>query len=1262
MEDDKTWVDGPPLGVETMSLFPDVHPLVIDDELGQGGMSTVYRGRDPNGRPLAIKVLQDASQKSQLRFLREASVRLEHDNVVRVLDAGQTSNGVPYIALELLVGETLAERLRREALDLTAVVDVGMQTAAGLAAIHDAGIVHRDLKPSNLFVCEDGRLKVLDFGVARHDDELGLTTPGAAIGTPKYMSPEQARGEPTVDERSDIWSLGAVLYEALAGFAPFERGAAVPTLLAAARGVARPLSEVAPHVPAGLARVVQRAVAPRPEERYASAAELHDALATAQLDEQERIPTRTPPGVLIEPGERRIVAVMFASEVDDPQRLSGAVEKNGGSFSSLAGRRAIGLFGVDAWRGDEVLRAVSAGLEVRSSARHIGVAAGHTTRAKDHIAGRAIDLAVEGAGLALEGIAIDVESARPLVATFPLRRVGPLHVEVTTERRPSTSTAERLRPAVGRARELEAVERALYEALDARRSTIAVLRGVAGVGKTRLAEEVLAGLVRRVDGVEVVRGVAPSHREGDAFSLFAGSLKDRYEQRAAAAGWPPLRPGVPLVQRQRAIRRFLQEAGVDSERLDDGAASIGLLLGVTAAADTGPGGEDLVRGADRIRAALYDLFDGLTRKHPVVLFVDQVDWADSSSRALVLELVEQLAERPFAVLLASREACVDVSRFEHGLDVALDELPRAAALELATRQAGGHLTAEQLASIVERAEGNPSFVEQLVRVARDHGTEAEAIALPLSVEAAVQARIDALEPTLRRLVVRLSLFGRPFAVHEARAIVRGMTDAALDALVMRGFLHRSQERLAFTSALLGEVAARLITEDVRRRLHERIAETLSRYPDTDPFEVAEHLRAAGRDADASLAYRRAAKLAAMRGDSKTILRATERALACGLQDGLAEIHLLRAQAHRFLGEASAQSAALDAAALFATDRRDGARVALERALLLARKGRRREAIDEGRRAIERARDAEDEPLMLLAEGRRAMTLVQDGQLDEAAAVLARIAPRVARAAVDLRARAAGWRGQLAAARGDHGASRVAFAEAATAYTEAGDLRLAASANANLADLDNRLGDHRAAARNLRRAADECRRVGHHNMEGYALANLGYALTKLGRFPAALAAYRDAALVLRSTPDPRLSIYMRLYRAGTVLASGRVEGVRATAEQIAREAENRDLATPQALALALAARAALREDRPHDALARIEAARALVDDPGVDEDEAEIFAVHVQVLEALERRAEADEVAARGAERIRTHATRIEDPEARRRFCEEVDVHRRLLER
>ena len=261
---------------------------VLERPLGRGGMATVYLARDlKHGRPVALKVLRPelASVLGAERFQREirTAARLQHPHILSVHDSGHTA-GQLWFTMPFVEGESLRERLRREGqLPLDDAVRIAAETARALDYAHRHGVIHRDIKPENILLTKDGDTLVADFGIARStspDAGQGLTATGLSIGTPAYMSPEQALGEREIDGRSDIYSLGCLVYELLAGAPPYTGPSAQAVI---AGHIAQPvplLHQARPDVPPAIEATVARAMAKTPSERFATAADFAEALTS----------------------------------------------------------------------------------------------------------------------------------------------------------------------------------------------------------------------------------------------------------------------------------------------------------------------------------------------------------------------------------------------------------------------------------------------------------------------------------------------------------------------------------------------------------------------------------------------------------------------------------------------------------------------------------------------------------------------------------------------------------------------------------------------------------------------------------------------------------------------------------------------------------------------------------------------------------------------------------------------------------------------
>jgi len=281
----------------------------LDEILGIGGMATVYASMHRNQKRAAVKMLHpelSIDESVRTRFLREGYMAnsVDHPGAVTIFDDDIAEDGSAFLVMELLEGETLNARLQRQGvLPLAEVLALADQVLDILIAAHEKGIVHRDLKPDNLFITLTGEVKLLDFGIARLRQlpiaGASSTATGLFMGTPAFKAPEHARGKwSEVDPRSDLWSLGATLYTALAGVFVHESETPMDTLVLAVTKPARPIRQIKPDIPAEVAELIDKALAYKKEDRWESAKTMRAALRSAMAVlglEEARVRSSTRP-------------------------------------------------------------------------------------------------------------------------------------------------------------------------------------------------------------------------------------------------------------------------------------------------------------------------------------------------------------------------------------------------------------------------------------------------------------------------------------------------------------------------------------------------------------------------------------------------------------------------------------------------------------------------------------------------------------------------------------------------------------------------------------------------------------------------------------------------------------------------------------------------------------------------------------------------------------------------------------------------------
>ncbi|MBI2893396.1 MAG: protein kinase [Deltaproteobacteria bacterium] len=1210
-------------------------------ELGKGGMGIVYRAVPADGgSPVALKVLPAAlcDDYSRARFSREAAraSAIRHPNVVRVLDFGETAERGLFLAMELLDGEDLETRLFDGPLEPVEIVRIGCAAAAGLHAVHEAGLVHRDVKPGNVFLCRNGEVKVLDFGLAVALPSMGetrMTKEQRVVGTPGYMSIEQARGTRDEDARTDVWGLGATLYHAAVGQPPFRGGSTLAQLV---RVVTDEPDPIPPTVPRWLSTVLMRCLQKEKGARWQSMTELAGALVRGFEQTSRATPVPFPRPELVTLGDEvRIVSVLFAENVADAAAFSVAVRAERGVASPLLGERAVGVFGGQAWQGDEAERAVRAGLAVRAAgmASRIGVATGRAVRARaGDVTGEVVLVAQTVASA--EGLGADGETRKRIVGGFTVeggrvlsRREG---ARVIGVRGPGGADV----PLYDRGPEIADLRATLRKVVERSQAAGVLLTGPPGIGKSRLRHAFELALEAMPEAILVLEARGEAHRKLKGWHAVANGLRLRAE---LPEGTPPevvqdrLLSICPTRENAEFIGEILGAQFPDSPHLE------------TARSDPG-----IMR--NQVVIALGDLFEDLTVNRPVVLILEDAHWADRPSIETIAILHRRLERRRILFLAVGRSDLP--APLEDFRRIELGGLSREATEELVRSilGSGDPLVSSQVDLIHDRSGGNPHFAQELAMALREGQTD-----LPASVEAVIQARLDALPRAGKDLLRRASVLGRRFWAEALLAMGETDPGAILARLAHRDLVAvADQPRLSgmtewrFRHGLVQEVAYESLTEVQRVDLHLVAGQWLAERPDAPAVEIARHFEVAARPEAAGQYWRRAAIDAVRQGDAPLALEASARALAGAAGRDAFHLRELRAGILHFAGRRADEEPELEALAALAETDAQKAAVSWRQARLHRLRGRYVEAA----RCVAEGLRLAPESVPLLVED--ALTRAHSGSPAEGI-VAARGAAHAARVAGDsMGLGRAQW--ALAVCHGvlgDIGSALPLFQEALSLFEDAGDPLARSILGTNLAYCDYLLGRYDEAVRALDETRVLCRASGLRAAEGYALQNLGLALARSGRPEAGLEAEGSAHAIAKEVDEPRLELGCLNYRAAILLEAGQPAAALAALEEaLARPERGRG---PQALetgTLSVVALVALglREE------ARAEARRviALRDEIGGFEGfESDLFlAAHAAGL---------DGALSRGLELLHEKAAKISDPELRRSFLERVPAHARLVE-
>ncbi len=868
--------------------------FVVERLAGRGGMGAVYRALDlMTGAPVALKVMATGGGRDDERFTQEASVlaQLNHPAIVRYVVHGRAREGQAFLAMEWLDGEDLGQRLARAGLSAAESLAVARRVAEGLAAAHARGVVHRDVKPSNVFLVgsDPARAKLLDFGIVRlqltaHDPTARpITGTGAVIGTVGYMSPEQAIADRALDARTDVFALGCVLFECLTGEPVFSGAQVVAVLAKVLREEAPRLRQLRPDLPAPLDDLVARMLAKdktmRPVDGAAVLREL-DGLGAVSGHAPAAL-GRPAPG--LSEGEQRLVSVLLAFVPDEPDRLDAIVRRHGGEHARLAnGALLVTLASSRGSTAEQVLAAAGCALQLRDAfpPARIALAMGRAQTTGGGRPGAVIDRAAALlAPLASPGIRVDEATVALLEARFEIR--GSDEGRALIGRRAGVDAPRTLlgkpTPCVGRDKELALLEATWRECAQEPVARAVLLTGPAGQGKSRLRHELVGRVTHVFPDARVLMARADPVGAGSAFVMVRQIVRQ-------AVG---LREGDPADEQHARLRAHV--AGVckpaDAERIAD---FLGELLAVPSTGRPSPqlrvARDDPRLMAEWLRRSFGEWLAAECSARPLLVVLEDLHWGDQPSAAYLGEGLRALTAQPFMVLALARpevyEAFPSLWAGADMIEIPLGKLTPRAAEKLVTSALGDAPSAETIARIVQRADGNAFYLEELIRRASEGGGDD----WPETVLALVESRLEKLEPDARRVVRAASVLGEIFwrgavAQLTGGAPDMGDVDGWLESLVEREVLRTrvesrfaNEREYAFRHGLLRDAAYAMLTEKDRSAGHRLAGEWLERAGEKDALTLADHFEKGG-DAERAVAWILRAAEAAYDGGSARDARA-----------------------------------------------------------------------------------------------------------------------------------------------------------------------------------------------------------------------------------------------------------------------------------------------------------------------------------------------------------------------------------------------------
>ena len=1291
----------------------------IDGDPIEGGMGLVYRAEDLNtGEHVALKVVAEPQGTQSLRFQQEALVlaRIAHPAIVRYLAHGSTADGEQYMAMEWLEGETLEDRVARGPLRISETLQLGRRVAEALAVAHRHGVVHRDIKPANVFLPagDPAQAKVLDFGIARSlfDPEQGvrITTAGAALGTPLYMAPEQARGASTVDGRADIFALGCVLFECLTGQPPF--AGTSPTAIMAKICIEDPvdLARRRPETPADLVALIACMLAKNPDQRPARADEVARALgATAAefLDRDSDLAvyrTRTPTPTLVATGEQRILAAILVSRpraaatkpaVQDPGRtadlagllserladpqlseaslgdLRSAIAPHGARIERLGGGSLVVALTGDRQGTplDQATQAARCALRLKAALPDASL--GISTSRADLAGKLSLGDVIDQAGLLLTTtpagtIHIDPLTAHLLENGFEIQALADgtsrLLFEKGIREAPRTLMGKAV-PCFGRDREVDLLEALWDEACDEPAARAMLMTSTAGGGKSRVRHEFCDRIQRRSRAYALLVGRGDPMRAAAPFALLGPAL-------LTAAG---ITGGEPEpVQRKRLTAhasRFLPAK--DALRV---AAFLGEMANLPFPDEDLPplraARHDPRLMADQTLMAWLDWLEAECKHHPVLLVLEDLHWGDAPSVNFVDAALRVLNEKPFMVLALARPE-VD-RRFPGVWKERNPQRINLAPLSPKSTQrmiehVVGKISEESSRWIAERAQGNPFYLEELLRVVADGGKVGDDSNLPDTVLGMVQARFDIFGPDAKLVLRAGSIFGQVFRPAGVKALVdegrQKDVDRWLEILTKREILFSRPaadlREYAFRHALLRQAAYEMLPPAEKRLGHLLAAEYLEQAGERQGIVLADHFERAGEKPRAIRWLGVAAQQALDADDLAEAVGRVERGVNLGATgEELYAMRVIESQARFWRGEyVEAECAAREALASSDAQTRLDAMGALFDALgPQVKYGEIATLFRNLKRPA--APELLNAWLDCLVNAAGYLTYAGDNEVRKQ--TLAFLEESRERLEPIFLGRAEGLRSHIARSQGNPAESLAAAKRAADYFESIGHRRAACEALANVGVSLLELGRLEEAEACMQQILATARKMDLKYMLGGSLQALTNILAYKGSLAEARAVGEEAIAVNRAQNDRRFQGSAEAYLSVTEYLAGDY----ARAEHFANAAVTtwETVLSVRPFARALLARALRAQGRDAEALSIARDAYAEFERIGiVDDGEATIRLALAECLVASGDRQAAQEVLAAAKRQVHAWAATIEDPAGRQAYFTRIPEHRRILE-